>query len=370
MLGIAFHHFPPHNTSSYSTTVVTLPTTYETCPTSNVTIILPTTVTSTTTVQLPPSISNLTITVTVPETVAVTSTTISPTLISTTSITTVIVPTTISPPVSYTTDITTITASESVECPTTCSLAASTVQLVFWPTSNDYTYPSTYIATDVDYTFTSPSVYLLISTLYGTNSVGRAGPSGTNKVFALDLDQVSTIVPRSHITRQLTLDDLYTNCPQSEDPEVIATTIPDGHCDFSLLAPEPVKRWALPCNACRRLGLFDPPYAIPPLDGGIIGPAITTTNVDTTTFTSTSSASIGPTSTIVTATTAAPVNQITETGSTSSASGQTSMIVTTETGASPTISDPASVPTASASKLFGMCGAIWLLVTCIIILYL
>lgn len=91
-------------------------------------------------------------------------------------------------------------------------------------------------------------MYLVINTIYGTNSIGRAGPSGTSEVFAVDLDQVSTILPGKQITRQLTLDDLHTDCPQSLDPGVVATTIPDGHCDFSLLAPETVKQWALPVS--------------------------------------------------------------------------------------------------------------------------
>jgi hypothetical protein len=131
---------------------------------------------------------------------------------------------------------------------------AGTVRLFFWPTSNTYTYPSTYVETALDYTFTSPSVYLVINTIYGTNSLGRAGPSGTSEIFAVDLDQVSTLVPSNGATRQLTLNDLYTNCPQSADPSVIATTTPDGHCDFSLLAPETVKQWALPVS--RILSLF------------------------------------------------------------------------------------------------------------------
>ncbi|KAH8163487.1 hypothetical protein CIB48_g4764 [Xylaria polymorpha] len=162
------------------------------------------------------------------------------------SITTVVVPTTITSPVSCSTIIPTVTTSVEEECPTTCSIVAGTVRLFFWPTNNDYTYPSTYVETGIDYTFTSPSVYLVINTIYGTNSIGRAGPSGTSEVFAVDLDQVSTILPGKQITRQLTLDDLHTDCPQSLDPGVVATTIPDGHCDFSLLAPETVKQWALP----------------------------------------------------------------------------------------------------------------------------
>jgi hypothetical protein len=98
---------------------------------------------------------------------------------------------------------------------------------------------------------TSPSVYLVINTIYGTNSLGRAGPSGTSQVFAVDLDEVSTLDPQNQATRQLTLNDLYTNCPQSVPASVIATTIPDGHCDFSLLAPKTVKDWALPVSDMR-----------------------------------------------------------------------------------------------------------------------
>lgn len=122
---------------------------------------------------------------------------------------------------------------------------------------------------------TSPSVYMVVSTIFGYNSAGRAGPSGTSVVFALDLDQVSTIVPGGSATQQLTLNDLGTDCPQSEDASWIATAAPDGQCDPILVAPDPVKSWALPCNACGRFGLFDPPYAVPPLTGGLV-PATTT----------------------------------------------------------------------------------------------
>lgn len=122
---------------------------------------------------------------------------------------------------------------------------------------------------------TSPSVYMVVNTIFGYNSAGLAGPSGTSVVFALDLDQVSTIVPGVSATQQLTLSDLGTDCPQSEAASVIATAAPDGRCDPILVAPNPVKSWALPCNACGRFGLFDPPYAVPPLAGGLV-PATTT----------------------------------------------------------------------------------------------
>ncbi|KAJ5924136.1 hypothetical protein N7466_008323 [Penicillium verhagenii] len=138
---------------------------------------------------------------------------------------------------------TTITAAPN-PCPTTCSI-------------------------------TSPSVYMVINTIYGYNTAGRTGPSGTSVVFPLDLNQVSTIDTVNSATRQLTLNDLGTDCPQSEDPSVIATAAPNGRCDPILVAPETVKSWASPCNACGNFGLFDPPYAVAPLTGGLV-PATTT----------------------------------------------------------------------------------------------
>ncbi|KAJ6113556.1 hypothetical protein N7523_006873 [Penicillium sp. IBT 18751x] len=122
---------------------------------------------------------------------------------------------------------------------------------------------------------TSPSVYMVINTIYGYNTAGRAGPSGTSLVFPLDLNQVSTIDLVNSATRQLTLNDLGKDCPQTEAPSVIATAAPNGRCDPILVAPEPVKSWASPCNACGPFGMFDPPYAVAPLTGGLV--PVTTT---------------------------------------------------------------------------------------------
>ncbi|KAJ5655340.1 hypothetical protein N7507_007290 [Penicillium longicatenatum] len=116
---------------------------------------------------------------------------------------------------------------------------------------------------------------MVVNTIYGYNTAGRTGPSSTSVVFPLDLNQVSTIDIVNSATQQLTLNDLGTDCPQSEDPSVIATAAPNGRCDPILVAPEPVKSWASPCNACGNFGLFDPPYAVSPLAGGLV-PATTT----------------------------------------------------------------------------------------------
>ncbi|KAJ5141902.1 hypothetical protein N7526_002897 [Penicillium atrosanguineum] len=138
-----------------------------------------------------------------------------------------------------TTDTTTVTTTDTVTTPTTITVAPNPC-----PTTCS---------------ITSPSVYMVVNTIYGTNTAGRAGPSGTSLVFPLDLNQVSTIDLVNSATRQLTLNDLGTDCPQTEDPSVIATAAPNGRCDPILVAPEPVKSWASPCNACGQFGLFDPP---------------------------------------------------------------------------------------------------------------
>ncbi|KAF3395853.1 hypothetical protein F1880_006819, partial [Penicillium rolfsii] len=175
-----------------------------------------------------------------------------------------------------TTDTKTITVPTTITeapnpCPTTCSISAGTVNLFYWPTNQPKKiYPSTYVNSHLNYTFTSPSVYMVIDTMYGYNTAGRAGPSGTSLVFPLDLDQVSTIDLTNSATRQLTLNDLGTECPQTEASSVIATAKPNGRCDPILLAPDPVKSWASPCNACGQFGLFDPPYAVSPLPGGLV----------------------------------------------------------------------------------------------------
>ncbi|KAJ5642062.1 hypothetical protein N7490_006062 [Penicillium lividum] len=168
---------------------------------------------------------------------------------------------------------------------------------------------------------------MVVNTIYGYNTAGRTGPSGTSVVFPLNLNQVSTIDTVNSATRQLTLNDLGTDCPQSEDPSVIATAAPNGRCDPILVAPEPVKSWASPCNACGNFGLFDPPYAVPPLAGGL-EPATTTvamTQPETT-------------STVISATDTTTTMSVT-TESTSSSS---------ETSLPVTVSSPSSVVTTSS----------------------
>jgi hypothetical protein len=110
---------------------------------------------------------------------------------------------------------------------------------------------------------------MLIPTAVGINNQSqRAGPATTSWILPLDLEEVSTIFEGS-VTRQLTLSDLGTDCPQTAEPSAIATMV-DSRCDPILAAPKQVSSWAYPCNACGRFGLFDPPYAVPTLTGGLV----------------------------------------------------------------------------------------------------
>lgn len=201
----------------------------------------------------------------------------------------------------------------------------------------------------------SPSVYVYIPTARGTNSFGPAGPSTTGWMLPLDLSEVSTIVDGS-ITRQLTLSDLGTDCPQTANPTAIATMV-DSRCDPILAAPKQVSSWAYPCNACGHFGLFDPPYAFPPVTGGLIEP--------------TTSAAPAPITTLVPLpikTTPVPI-----TSSSADPGTGTSEIVDPSKTYIPTSSSslstpPASVMTASATRVTA--GPAWLILSVFVIVYL
>ncbi|KAK0735294.1 hypothetical protein B0T26DRAFT_671452 [Lasiosphaeria miniovina] len=218
-------------------------------------------------------VDSVTITNTEKGWVTVTNTATSSTTITNTETTTSTVPATIT---TYTTTTRTIFSTTVDPCPSSCSISVETVNLYFWPTDRPATYPSTYVDHDVGYTFTWPSVYMFIPTAVGINTEGETvGPSTASWMLPLNLNEVSTIAQgSSNITRQLTLSDLGTDCPRTADPSAIATIV-DAHCDPVLAAPSQVRSWAYPCNACARFGLFDPPYALPTVTGGLIPPTTT-----------------------------------------------------------------------------------------------
>ena len=131
---------------------------------------------------------------------------------------------------------------------------------------------------------------MVIDTLYGNNPCGPLGPTATSAIFAFDLTDVSTLVPymdatatTRRSTRQLYLSDLGVDCSTSFDESSLRSqTHPTkdvaNRCNPSLVIPIEIKRYGYPywkhCgNHGNKFGLFDPPYAISTVDGGLLGPS-------------------------------------------------------------------------------------------------
>ncbi|KAK0701079.1 hypothetical protein B0H67DRAFT_549843 [Lasiosphaeris hirsuta] len=256
-------------TDTDSTTVTTTDTDSTTVTTTDTDSTTVTTTGTDSTTVTTTETDSTTITTTETDSTTVTTTDTDSTTVTDTDSTTITLPTT-----TYTTR--TIFSTTYDPCPKSCSVSAETVTLYFWPTNRPYTYPQTYVDPTLSYTFTSPSVYMFIPAARGINTLGQpTGPSTAAWMLGLPLHQVSTIIYGSNATRQLTLADLGTDCPQTADPTAIATMV-DARCNPVLAAPREVSSWAYPCNACGQFGLFDPPYAVPPLTGVLVEPTATT----------------------------------------------------------------------------------------------
>ena len=133
------------------------------------------------------------------------------------------------------------------------------------------------------YISTSPSVYMIVNTMYGSNACGPLGPSASREIFSFDLTEVSTLVPYTddiantrRETRQLYRSDLDTHCTRSFNRSELATqTRPvkgnDTRCNPFLVVPKKFKEYGQPywlhCGIKdNKFGIFDPPYAIPAVD--------------------------------------------------------------------------------------------------------
>ena len=135
---------------------------------------------------------------------------------------------------------------------------------------------------------------MIINTLTAYNPCGRVGPTYKDYILSMDLTDVSSLRPYPDATardrlgdpRQLTLADLATNCPKfSDTPEGqtlihSAGAIIDEHpvendwnrCNPRLVMPDQMKSVGLPywrhCgNDNGHFGIFDPPGAVPPVQG-------------------------------------------------------------------------------------------------------
>jgi hypothetical protein len=149
---------------------------------------------------------------------------------------------------------------------------------------------------------------MVVNTIYGWNPCGPLGPTTSNAIFGFDITDVSTLVPYDdetattrRATRQLYLSDLGANCPTTQDSAAMTNTHPvknaDVRCNPNLIIPKQIKEIGLPywnhCgNVGNKFGLFDPPYAMPTLDG--LFPVSTTASVAPP-VAPTTSAATGPT---------------------------------------------------------------------------
>lgn len=175
-----------------------------------------------------------------------------------------------------------------------CMVFAGTVQLRFFPEAKgNLSYPATYFD-ESGLTMISPSVYMIINTLTASNACGPLGPTYTDYTLSMDLTDVSTLQPFPDATaryrigdsKQLDLADLATDCPKFSDrPPDQTLILSDGgivdthpiandwnRCNPRLVMPSAMKSVGLPywrhCgNDNGRFGIFDPPGAVPPVNG-------------------------------------------------------------------------------------------------------
>jgi hypothetical protein len=138
----------------------------------------------------------------------------------------------------------------------------------------------------------------------GDTKTCQIGPTASDIVFAMNLADVSTLVPtnpgdnaeRAHRT-QLTLNDLGTDCPQTADatytgPQNWGDAVKEfssytknefNRCNPRLAIPMAIKQYGYPywkhCNIWgNEFGWFDPPGAVPTVTGGYLpDPATATT---------------------------------------------------------------------------------------------
>ncbi|KAB8291621.1 hypothetical protein EYC80_006421 [Monilinia laxa] len=174
---------------------------------------------------------------------------------------------------------------------TPCHIFAGTVQLSYFPSaSGNFTYPSTYYNEAIGITMTSPSMYMVINTISGYNSCGQVGPTMSNVVISMDPTDVSTIARYTASDQQvnttpaalLTLNDIISGCSTltmtegSTDGAILNLHAMDNEynrCFPAVAIPTPqIESLGLPyfrhCGQDNaRLGLFDPPGAVPFANG-------------------------------------------------------------------------------------------------------
>ncbi|KUJ10113.1 uncharacterized protein LY89DRAFT_740507 [Mollisia scopiformis] len=167
-----------------------------------------------------------------------------------------------------------------------CSVFAGTVHLSYFPENrgNCSNCATEYYDPTLSVTLTSPSVYLIVNTLYGYNTCGPLGPNYVSQAFPMALSDVSTLPPYADVSattrapaRPLTLSDLE-NCPSwsvLKTEGVLTESHPVSNvfnrCNPRLWVPMEFRRVGYPywmhCgNRNYGVGVFDPPGAVPTVD--------------------------------------------------------------------------------------------------------
>ncbi|KAG9247674.1 hypothetical protein BJ878DRAFT_153393 [Calycina marina] len=130
-----------------------------------------------------------------------------------------------------------------------CRVHPGTVEVHFFPTSGNLSYPSTQYVSEYDFTMTKPSVYFVINTISALNWCDeQIGPPQTNFVYSMNLDQVTTLqsyanaeaTTRVGLPEQLQLNDLSPNCPTVQE-----SAIPYGNHNINSDGCNPVLEWTV-----------------------------------------------------------------------------------------------------------------------------
>ncbi|PNS19165.1 RNA-dependent RNA polymerase 1 [Sphaceloma murrayae] len=121
-------------------------------------------------------------------------------------------------------------------CCSSCYFSAGTMRLLYWPdqasaSTPPTTAPRTVVNAD-GYTFTSPSVYMVFTSIQATNMCGLVGEAWANKTLAFHPDDISTINP--YITQTVTV----TSTSKGQDVTSVSTRVtmpPSGPIDYAKL---------------------------------------------------------------------------------------------------------------------------------------
>ncbi|KAG9237259.1 hypothetical protein BJ875DRAFT_540615 [Amylocarpus encephaloides] len=174
-----------------------------------------------------------------------------------------------------------------------CSVKAWKVKVSYFPTNTGTVeYPHTYVDPTLGITMTAPSIYLIVDNIGATNACGGLGPTFVDRVIAMDPADVFTLQGYADYSdheqigepKVLNLDDLQ-NCDLEPYHSEVTThedwterplaTDPFNRCSPRISWPTQIqslgyKYWEHCGLEGKDYGLFDPPGAVPPINGGLL----------------------------------------------------------------------------------------------------